>query len=78
MSGVKQESEYGGFACFVVKIGNKDKVARFNHKILGEVEQTVAESILLDKNPEDINDSLVKIKPYRCMTPKGVDKHWRK
>ena len=68
MTGVKRTD----FACFVVKIGDKDKELKFNQKVLTELEQTVAESILLDKEVDE--DKFYKPTAFRCMTPKGMDK----
>lgn len=70
MTGVKlTDKNNRGHVCYVIKIGDKDQVSNFNRDRLRKIKEATAEGILLDKKPEEINDKLFKIKPYKCMRP---------
>lgn len=71
ISGVKQGDD-SAWACFVIAIGDKNKVSKLTNQAIEELNELVAESILLGKKPEDLSDKTYKIKPFKCMRPKGL------
>lgn len=68
LSGVKQDS----FACFVVALGNKNKVTKINMKEINSINEVVTEAILLDGKLEDISDDFYKVKNFKLQRPKGL------
>lgn len=59
--------------CCAVSIGNKNHGTSFSENTIKHLEQVVADSILLDKKPEEISSDVPKLKTFRCMRPKGMD-----
>lgn len=68
LSGVK--ANFG--CCFVASIGNKNKNQSVHPEGLDKLEEIVSESILLDVDPSDIEQTIYKTKTFRCMRPKGM------
>lgn len=70
MSGVKQKD--ASISCFVIKMGNKDKQTKFNVNKLSELDQIMADAVLLDEKPHNIAPDYYKVKSFRCQRPKGL------
>lgn len=59
--------------CFVIALGNTNKIpAKFNVKKISELDQAVADAILLDESPDKLLPDFHKVKSFRCQRPKGL------